>query len=434
MKTNCLRTTALISFVLLLTGLAFSANVSAQSSVPIQALSITSVCSDNPTIERRWQLTNPNDFEVPALWQVAGTGQTANLLVAPGNSFILTQTIVGPNTVVIVWSNEFGLVQSRAATGWSECKRGACFTIGNEGDCGCEMKAQYVCEAVGGAYQGDTILCDNDEDGVPDCKDVCLDTPENELIDVSGCSCSQLDRDEDGVNDCVDNCLDVSNANQADIDGDGKGDACDYDRDGDGVVNEADNCPNTPNFDQQDLDGDGLGDACDDDQDGDGIVNNADNCPIALNSKQSDLDGDGLGDECDDDRDGDGIPNDRDNCSDKGNADQLDTDGDGIGDACDDDIDGDGLPNGNDNCPNSANPGQEDTDGDGIGDMCDETPLGEPDAQELPPADDGCIPFLWQSIIGIPLCGPGCLVPATLSVCVSMMLLSHRFTRRRTKR
>ncbi len=42
------------------------------------------------------------------------------------------------------------------------------------------------------------------------------------------------DADVDGVVDRADNCADVSNPDQADLDGDGRGDACDNDTDGDG--------------------------------------------------------------------------------------------------------------------------------------------------------------------------------------------------------
>jgi len=51
------------------------------------------------------------------------------------------------------------------------------------------------------------------------------------------------------------------------------------DADGDGFGDEDDNCPALANADQADLDGDLIGDACDDDKDGDGIKNDLDDCP-----------------------------------------------------------------------------------------------------------------------------------------------------------
>ena len=53
------------------------------------------------------------------------------------------------------------------------------------------------------------------------------------------------DADADGVDDAADNCPSVANADQADLDSDGAGDACDADVDGDGVANASDACPGT---------------------------------------------------------------------------------------------------------------------------------------------------------------------------------------------
>ncbi len=79
------------------------------------------------------------------------------------------------------------------------------------------------------------------------------------------------------------------------------------DGDGDRIPDVLDNCAGLPNPDQADNDGDGRGNVCDGDDDDDGVGDRDDNCPLDANSSQADNDGDGVGDVCDDDDDNDGV-------------------------------------------------------------------------------------------------------------------------------
>ena len=53
------------------------------------------------------------------------------------------------------------------------------------------------------------------------------------------------------------------------------------DGDADSVPDRHDNCPEDPNADQADHDGDGQGDACDEDDDGDGLPDPSDACRLS---------------------------------------------------------------------------------------------------------------------------------------------------------
>jgi hypothetical protein len=76
--------------------------------------------------------------------------------------------------------------------------------------------------------------------------------------------------------------------------------AGDEDTDLDGIQNGSDNCPYSANADQADLDKDGKGDVCDEDLDGDGVLNVTDNCLMTVNADQADVNQDGIGDACQD--------------------------------------------------------------------------------------------------------------------------------------
>lgn len=147
---------------------------------------------------------------------------------------------------------------------------------------------------------------------------------------------ADADTDGDGIPNAEDNCPYAANADQEDLDGDGKGDACDEDIDGDGIPNITDNCKYMSNPDQADADTNNIGDVCEPiaDGDGDGIINAEDNCPFVANPGQEDMDNDGIGDACDDDMDGDGVINTKDNCASTANPDQADSNNDGTGNAC----------------------------------------------------------------------------------------------------
>ena len=274
---------------------------------------------------------------------------------------------------------------------------------------------------VDGDELADCVDPDIDDDGIPNGEDNCpfvanADQANNDAagetgLTVAGDACDP-DDDDDGIPDTSDNCPLVKNTLQANVDGDAAGDACDCDIDADGLGNvnlldmqggacplpePPDNCPAVANADQANVDGDLFGDACDCDADDDGVMNQApgcpvvdapDNCVLVANPEQADQDRDGRGDACDCDLDDDGVLDGNpacapvavpDNCVRVANPGQADVDGDGQGDACDCDIDADGVFNDNpgcpaadpkDNCPYHYNPLQENSTGSAFGDAC----------------------------------------------------------------
>ncbi len=94
----------------------------------VSDLNLTSMCSENPDLMRRWRVNNPNDFDVAVEWDVYPYFQTGLIIAHPGHTFFYSNTIPGPNTVRIRWQDE-NLVwkQKTKASGGQACESAGCY-------------------------------------------------------------------------------------------------------------------------------------------------------------------------------------------------------------------------------------------------------------------------------------------------------------------
>ncbi len=321
---------------------------------------------------------------------------------------------------------------------------GACTNTNSFGACA----GFFVCKSDG------TLFCDGPSPALEICdgKDNdCEGTVDGGFPDTDSdtkADCVDVDDDNDGVLDdgdssgavgdapcnaglyvgCDDNCRLTFNPNQADLDGDGKGDVCDEDKDGDGDPDVTDCAPLDKNtskftkeecFDTIDNDCDGSTDEeggtnCtlfykDGDQDGYGLLTDARCLCIAVVPYTASQVGDcndgaaavkpNIGETCN------GMD---DNCNGQSDEGFPNTDGDLEADCVDPDDDNDTiLDDGNgdgqtttpcapgqtlycdDNCRLNVNLDQADQDGDGVGDLCetDTDGDGDPNATDCRPND-----------------------------------------------
>ena len=246
---------------------------------------------------------------------------------------------------------------------------------------------------------------DDDEDGILDLYDDCPKGPVGWLSTIANDEnqdgCEDLDSDGDGYVDQLDKCPAIDD-DQADLDGDGIGDACETDTDGDGIIDTLDNCMRDDfsweSIHEIDHDQDGCRDLDRDaDDDGDNLLDLSDDCPTGeINWNSSfDHDNDGCHDDREDfDDDSDGYEDSVDTCP-RGyvgiSGVGMDFDQDGCVDSIeDDDDDNDGVLDASDECrftppnleveANGCSGVQLDDDNDGVhnlNDLCPATPLGE---------------------------------------------------------
>ena len=147
---------------------------------------------------------------------------------------------------------------------------------------------------------------DTDEDGVPDKRDKCPNTPRGAKVDENGCP---LDTDGDAVYDGLDACPGTPHGCRVDAKG------CPIDSDGDGVCDGLDKCPDTPKGATVDKDG------CPTDGDGDGVYDGLDKCPDTPKGCSVDATG------CSKDSDGDGVCDGLDKCPDTPAGAKVDNNG-----------------------------------------------------------------------------------------------------------
>ena len=104
-------------------------------------------------------------------------------------------------------------------------------------------------QVFGPAYldEGDNCIsefCDADEDGTPDCDDLCPDDADKTEPGACGCGVSDVDSDFDGTPDCLDNCPDDAEKTEP---GDCGCGVAETDSDSDGTPDCLDDCPTDSN-------------------------------------------------------------------------------------------------------------------------------------------------------------------------------------------
>ncbi|MEL7002352.1 MAG: T9SS type A sorting domain-containing protein, partial [Bacteroidota bacterium] len=74
----------------------------------VKGLILNSVCSDDPTISKRWEVINRNPFVVNITWDLVSEDPSGTFAATPGTSYFSTPTVSEVEMVKIVWIDEEG--------------------------------------------------------------------------------------------------------------------------------------------------------------------------------------------------------------------------------------------------------------------------------------------------------------------------------------
>ncbi len=89
---------------------------------PASYLNLTSMCSNDPSVSRRWRVRNATSTPIEYTWNVYGTSQSGSgLAAANGDTYFETAANTGPNTTKIYWTVGTTTYNKVKASGGEQC-------------------------------------------------------------------------------------------------------------------------------------------------------------------------------------------------------------------------------------------------------------------------------------------------------------------------
>jgi hypothetical protein len=182
----------------------------------------TVVSSDETALTNVQAIDNPSPADAPSNveFPYGFFGFTLEG-VAPGEEVTATLILPPESDINTYW--KYGATPDNGTPHWYE------FIF--DGQTGAEFADNIVILHFIDGLRGDGDITANGsiiDPGGPGFSDDCPNDPNKTNPGSCGCGVAETDTDGDGVADCVDNCPAVQNPDQADSNGNGIGDACDF--------------------------------------------------------------------------------------------------------------------------------------------------------------------------------------------------------------